>query len=176
MDWHSLLKNEFESDDSFKGKNWRFQNYSPKEFVWHQQRKMVYALFNDLESGRIIKTEFEPVRDWREIGEQHFSGTKIVQKGWVRMFACITEDQDAAFIPSIYGIVPLKVLDGAIGADEAKRVVSYLEEFRMQVKKDEKVYVEGNLEQVTTLRGCFHQITLTYCPKYYKQVLKIVLS
>jgi len=176
IDRHSLLRNEFESDGSINGKNWRFQNYSPQEFVWHQQRKMVYGLFNDQKTGRIIKIEFEPVKDWREMGNKHFSGTEIVQKGWVRMFARITEDQDAPFIPSIYGIEPLKVLDGATGADEARRIVSYMEEFRLQAKKDENVYVEGNLEQVATLRGCFYQITLTYCPKYYRQVLKIVLA
>ncbi len=171
---HSLLKNEFEGDESVKGKHWRFQNYSPKDFVWHQQRKMFYALFSDEKSGRIIKTEFEPVKDWEEIEGEHFSETKIVQKGWAKMFARITEDDDAPFIPSVYSIEPLKVLPGTTGANEARRVVSYMEEFRMQAKKDEKVYVEGNLEETTTPEGSFHQVTLTYCPRYYEQVLKVI--
>lgn len=172
-DRHSPLKNEFKNDELLKGKKWRFQNYSFKEFVWHQQRKMIYALFNDEKSGRTIKTEFEPVKDWEEIAVEHFSGMKIVQKGWVRMLACITEDEDALFIPSVYRIKPLKVLHGAKEAKEATRVVSYMEEFRLQAKEGEKVYVEGNLEQVATSDQSFYQIALTYCPRYYEQALKV---
>jgi predicted nucleotidyltransferase len=173
MDGHSLLKNEFESYESIKGKHWRFQNYSLKEFVWHQQRKMVYALFSDEKSGRIIKTEFEPVKDWEEIRGEHFSGTKIVQKGWVKMFARVIYDHDAPFIPSVYGVEPLTVLHGKKGADEVARIVSYMEEFRMQAHKGEEIYVEGNLEEVKASEGNFHQIVLTYCPRYYEQVLKV---
>jgi len=172
-DRKSLFRNEFEHDDSVTGKNWRFQNYSLKEFVWHQQRKLVYALFNDIKSGRIIKTEFEPVKDWKEIQDMHFSETKIVQKGWVKMFARITEDCDAPFIPSVYAIEPLEILDGNANADEARRLISYMEEFRMQANTSEKVYIEGNLEEVVTPKDSFHQITLTYCPRYYEQVLKV---
>jgi len=51
-----------------------------------------------------------------------------------------------------------------------------MEEFRMQACEDEKVYVEGNLEEVTTPKGSLYQITLTYCPRYYEQVLKVVSS
>jgi len=173
-DGGSQLKNEFESDDSIKGKTWRFKNYSAKEFVWHQQRKLIYAVFNDKQSGRIIKTEFEPVKDWKEIFESPFSEARIVQKGWVKMFARITDDHESPFIPSVYGVEPLKIIEAKTGAEEAERVVSYLEEFRMQAFKDEKVYVEGNLEELITSKGSFHQVTLTYCPRYYEQVLKVV--
>jgi hypothetical protein len=41
------------------------------------------------------------------------------------------------------------------------------------VQKDDEVYVEGNLEEVATSKGSFHQITLTHCPRYYEQVLKV---
>jgi predicted nucleotidyltransferase len=174
QDRNSLFRNEFECNGSVSGKSWRFQNYSLKEFVWHQQRKLIYAVFDDIESGRIIKTEFEPVKDWKEIQDIHFSETKIVQKGWVKMFAHITEDCDAPFIPSVYGIEPSKVLDGNANADEARHLVSYMEEFRMQANRNEKVYIEGNLEEVVTPKGSFHQVTLTYCPRYYEQVLKVV--
>jgi len=172
-DRHSLLRNEFESEESIRGKNWRFQNYSPKEFVWHQQRKMFYALFKDEKGERIIKTEFEPVKDWEEIGNIYSSETIIVQKGWTKMFARVIDDQDAPFIPSVYGIEPITVLHGTSGAKKVTRIVSFVEEFRMQAHKDEKVCVEGNLEEVTTPGGSFHQVTLTYCPRYYEQVLKV---
>jgi len=173
-DKHSRLRNEFEGDESIKAKHWRFQNYSSKEFVWHQQRKLVYALFNDVKSGKVIKTEFEPVKVWEEINNEYDSVARISQKGWVKMFARITEDCDAPFIPSIYGVEPLNVLHGAKCANEVKRIISYMEEFRMQACRDEMVYVEGNLEEVKTLKGNFYQIALTYCPRYYEQVLKVV--
>jgi predicted nucleotidyltransferase len=169
----SPLKNEFETDDPIRGKNWRFRNYSPNEYVWHQRRKLIYSLFRSQKSRRFIKTEFEPVKDGKEIQDEYDSTARISQKGWVKMLARITEDSDAPFIPAIYGIEPLKVLTGARRADEVVRVVSYMEEFRMQALRDERVYVEGNLEEVQTSKGSFHQIALTYCPRYYEQVLKV---
>jgi len=170
----SPVRNEFESIESIKGKRWRFQNYSPEEFVQHQQRKTIYALFSDEKSGRVIKTEFEPVKAWKEIRNEYNSDTRILQKGWVKMFATIIGDQGAPFIPSIYRIQPMTVLHGPRGAEETTRIVSYVEEFRMQAWKDEQVYIEGNLEEVKTPKSSFHQMALTYCPRYYEQVLKVV--
>lgn len=169
----SLLANEFETETAVRGKHWHFQNLSPKEFVWHQRRKMIYALFKDTRSRRTVKTEFEPVKAWKEISNDYDPLTRIVHRGWVRMLGTITEDTDTPFIPSVYGIDPLEVLHGADEAWEARNIVSYMEEFRMQAQKGEVVYVEGNLEEVTTSKEHFHQITLTYCPRYYEQVLKV---
>jgi len=59
---------------------------------------------------------------------------------------------------------------------DQERVISYVEEFRMQAERDEEVYVEGNLEQVVSSRKTFHQITLTYGPRYYEQALKVLKS
>jgi len=168
------LRNEFENEESVERKRWRFRNYSAEEYVRHQRRKLIYALFKDEKSGRTIKTEFEPVKDWKEISNEYEPKARIWRKGWVKMLARIIEDHDAPFIPSIYGIEPLDVLYGTKGADEAKRIVSFMEEFRMQAYKDEMVYVEGNLEEVTTPKGSLYQITLTYRPRYYEQVLKVV--
>jgi predicted nucleotidyltransferase len=94
----------------------------------------------------------------------------------VRVDARVTDDADSPFIPSIYGIKPLKVIRGSNNALEAIRVVSYMEEFRLQANRDEKVSVEGTLERVVSPNGSFYQITLTYCPRYYEQVLKVVPS
>jgi predicted nucleotidyltransferase len=173
-DGSSALRNEFETDESVRQKNWRFQNYSPQEYVAHQRRKMIYAEFYDRKSSRKIKTEFEPVKAWNEISNERDSQTKIVPRDWVSITARVTEDQDAPFIPSVYQIEPLKVLDGTTVAIEARRVVSFVEEFRMQAKMDETVHIEGNLEEVTTAKESFLQIALTYCPRYYEQVLKVV--
>lgn len=169
----SPLRNEFESEEAIKGKRWKFVNYSPREYLWHQRRKMVYALFEDKESGRVIKTEFEPVKDWNEIHNEYRTDTRILKRGWIKATARITDDREAPFIPSIYQIEFLKVLDG-VKVEDVQRILSYVEEFRMQAEEGEKVYVEGNLEQVTTSTKVFHQITLTYGPRYYEQVLKTI--
>jgi predicted nucleotidyltransferase len=171
-DTASPLKNEFETEESIREKDWHFQNFSLTEYLWHQRRKLIYALFDDRKSGRIIKTEFEPVRNWNEIRNEYATETRILQKGWTRILARVTEDKDAFFIPSAYSIEPLEVVIGPRDAVETKRVVSYMEEFRMQAEKGETVDVEGNLEQVDTSKGSFYQVTLTYCPRYYEQAMK----
>jgi predicted nucleotidyltransferase len=170
----SGLSNEFESDDAMKGKRWLFKNFDVKDFVWHQRRKMIYGLYDDrAESGRVIKAEFEPVKAWSEIASEYDPEARITQKGWVKIKARVTDDSDTPFIPSVYGIQPLEVLNGMRDALEAVRVFSYMEEFRQQAQNDETVIVEGNLEEVVSPKSRFHQVTLTYCPRYYEQVLKV---
>jgi predicted nucleotidyltransferase len=175
-DGASGFMNEFETLDAMRGKHWRFKNYTVDEFVWHQKRKQIYGLFDDAKSGRTIKAEFEPVKAWSEIASEYDSETRIFQKGWVKIAARITGDADGAFIPSVYAVEPLEVLSGAREALDAVRVFSYMEEFRLQAQKDEVVIVEGNLEEVVSPKSRFHQITLTYCPRYYEQVLKVAKS
>jgi predicted nucleotidyltransferase len=171
----SGLRNEFESDGAMAGKTWRFKNFDVADFVWHQRRKMIYGLYDDTSaSGRVIKAEFEPVKAWSEIKSEYDPQAKIKQKGWVKIKARVTADDEAPFIPSIYGIEPLEVLGGSKEALEATRVFSYMEEFRQQAQKDEIVIVEGNFEEVASPKGSFHQVTLTYCPRYYEQVLKVL--
>jgi predicted nucleotidyltransferase len=169
----SPLRNEFGDEQSIKGKIWRFQNFSPEEYLWHQRRKVIYGVFDDQKSGRTIKTEFEPVKDWREIRSEYDRQAKILQRGWARILAKVTEDDEAPFIPAIYGVEPQDVVEGSREAVNVKRVVSYVEEFRMQATKGETVDIEGNLEEVTTRKGSFCQIALTYCPRYYEQVMKV---
>jgi predicted nucleotidyltransferase len=174
-DNNSGLRNEFESDEVMKGKDWRFKNFEVKDFVWHQRRKMIYGLYDDRKnSGRVIKAEFEPVKAWNEIKSEYDPKTHITQKGWTRIRARVTNDEDSPFIPSVYGIEPLEVLSGPKEALNAKRIFSYMEEFRQQVKKDEIIVVEGNLEEIDSPKDSFSQITLTYCPRYYEQVLKVI--
>ena len=170
----SGLNNEFESEHVMDGKDWRFKNFTIPDFIWHQQRKQIYGLYDDKASGRIIKAEFEPVKAWGEIKSEYDPNIRIKQKGWVKLRAKITADDEAPFIPSIYGIEPLDVYVGAPEALEARQVFSFMEEFRQQAQKDETVIIEGNLEEVVSPKESFHQITLTYCPRYYEQVLKVV--
>ena len=173
----SAFRNEFETSKAMEGKRWRFKNYTGTEFLWHQKRKQIYGLFDDVKSGRTIKAEFEPVKVWSEIQSEYDPEVRIVRKDWVRIKARVIEDAEAPFIPSVYGIEPLDILGGSKAALEAIRVVSYVEEFRQQAQKDEKVIVEGSLEEVVSPNeNSWHQIALTYCPRYYEQVLKIVGS
>lgn len=169
----SPLRNEFEDEKVLEGKSWRFKKYSAKEFLWHQQRKMIYAIFNSKIADRKVKVEFEPVKEWDEIYNEYEKTRKIVDQGWIKAVARITDDEENAFMPSIYPIEVINVLEGP-KVDEIKRIISFVEEFRMQAWKDEIVYVEGNLEKVETEDEIFYQITLTYKPRYYNQVLKVI--
>jgi predicted nucleotidyltransferase len=175
-DGASGFRNEFGTDEAMRGKRWRFKNYSVKEFIWHQKRKQIYGLFDDAESRRIIKAEFEPVKAWSEITSEYDPEAQIAHKGWVKISARVVDDADAPFIPSVYGIAPLEVLSGTREALEAVRVFSYMEEFRLQAQRDETVLVEGGLEEVISPKERFYQIALTYCPRYYEQVLKAANS
>lgn len=170
----SQLMNEFADESSIKGKTWRFKNITPREFLWHQRRKLVYAVFHDKVSGRRIKTEFEPVKSWHEIlGERQQPVIGIRQLGWIKAILRITDDRDSPFMPSIYHVEPIKIIEGP-GCDDISRVISYVEEFRMQCRRDETAYVEGNLEEVKTEAGSFYQIALTYGPRYYEQTFKVI--
>jgi len=169
----SKLKNEFENQKAIQGKHWRFKNYTPKEYMWHQQRKLIYALFKSKNSKKTTKTEFEPVKTWKETHNEYDPKQKIIKQGWIKATARITNDQDAPFMPSIYQIEPTKTTSQT-KPENITRILSFVEEFRMQAKKDETVIVEGNLEKVTTTKSSFHQITLTYGPRYYVQVLKVL--
>jgi predicted nucleotidyltransferase len=172
-DTHSGFSNEFAHANIMQGKLWRYQNLTVKEYMWHQRRKQIYGLFNDPKSGRVTKAEFEPVKAWSEITSEYDPNARIKQKGWVKLKARVIDDADAPFIPSVYVIKPIEVLNGPREAAEVVRIFSYMEEFRLQAQKDETVYVEGNLEEMVSPNGGFHQVTLTYCPRYYEQVLKV---
>jgi predicted nucleotidyltransferase len=167
------LRNEFDSMKAVESKDWKFVNYSLEEYVWHQRRKMIYAYFDSEDAGRVVKAEFEPVKDWTEIYNEYSPSTRIFHVGWIKAVAEITDDKDAPFIPSIYQIEVKDILEGP-EVDDIKRIFSYMEEYRMQAKQGERVLVEGNLEKVVTGTDIFHQITLSYGPRYYEQTLKVI--
>ena len=167
------LRNEFDSMDAVSGKDWKFVNYSLKEYLWHQRRKMIYAYFDSKKAGRVVKAEFEPVKDYKKIVNDYSPFTRVSHMGWIKAVVEITDDKDSPFIPSIYQIDVKNVLKGP-KVDDIRRIFSYMEEFRMQAKKGEQVLVEGNLEKVINGTDIFYQITLSYGPRYYEQVLKVI--
>ena len=85
----------------------------------------------------------------------------------------IIGDKDAPFIPSIYQIEVKDIIEGP-KIENITQIFSYMEEFRMQAKKGEKVEVEGNLEKIVDGTRVYYQITLSYCPRYYEQTLKVI--
>jgi len=167
------LRNEFDSMKAVESKDWKFLNYSLEEYVWHQRRKMIYAYFDSKDAGRVVKAEFEPVKDWTEICNEYNPSTRISHVGWIKAIVEVTDDKDAPFIPSIYQIEVKDILEGP-EVDDIKRIFSYMEEYRMQAKQGESVLVEGNLEKVVDGDNVFHQITLSYGPRYYEQTLKVI--
>ncbi len=134
---------------------------------------MVYGLYDSPALGRIVKFEFEPVKKRSEKTNEYDSKKRVTKVGWVKVVARVTSDEDAAFIPSIYGVEVEDVLSKKPLSDIIK-VVSYVEEFRLQARKGERILVEGNLERVDTSKDTFHQVTLSLGPKYYEQVLKVL--
>ncbi len=164
-----LLNNEFELPSEGLSLNWKFKNYPYKLFIHHQKRKLIYAVYKP-PGFRPVKVEFEPVKDYGEIVDEYNSTKSIVRLGWFKAFATILDDSEAAFMPSIYEVEVEDITEG-FKVDDVKRIVSYVEEYRLQAFKDERVYVEGWLERVETPTRTFHQITLTYGLRYYEQTL-----
>ena len=167
------LRNEFDHMKAVESKDWKFVNYSLKEYVWHQRRKMIYAYFDSKDAGRVVKAEFEPVKTWRENVNEFNNFARISHVGWIKAVVEITDHTDAPFIPSVYQIEVKDILEGP-NVDDITRIFSYMEEFRMQAKQGEHVLVEGNLEKVVDGTNIYHQITLSYGPRYYEQTLKVI--
>jgi len=167
------LRNEFDSMKAVAGKDWKFLNYSLEEYLWHQRRKMIYAYFDSPDAGRVVKAEFEPVKTWTENVNTYNPFMRISHVGWIKAVAEIIDNKDAPFIPSIYQIEVKDVLEGP-EVDDITRIFSYMEEYRMQAKQGERVLVEGNLERVVDGTNLYHQITLSYGPRYYEQTLKVI--
>jgi predicted nucleotidyltransferase len=167
------LRNEFDSMQAVSTKDWKFVNYSLDEYVWHQKRKMIYAYFDSQDANRVVKAEFEPVKDYKEINNEYSPFIRTWHEGWIKAIVEITDDSDAPFIHSIYKIKVKEVLEGP-QIDSITRIFSYMEEFRMQAETGETVLVEGNLERVVNGTDVFHQIVLSYGPRYYEQTLKVI--
>lgn len=166
------MRNEFE-DWTLKDPpaRWKFAHYSKREYGLHQKRKLIYATYKSRGLGRTVKVEFEPVRRWEEVHNEYESTIKIESLGRVEAVGEILSDDEAGFMPSLYP-VRLKEIDADINHHNTCRIVSYVEEFRLQVEAGESALVRGNLERIETKKGEFYQITLSYGPDYFDQVLK----
>jgi predicted nucleotidyltransferase len=167
------LRNEFEGwTPEMPPHHWRFRLYSKEEYGWYQRRKLIYAVYPSQNLGRVVKVEFEPVRRWSEIRNEYCEVESIKPLGMVEAVFHVLSDEAAGFIPSLYPIEVERISRG-VDPRDVVRIVSYVEEFRLQLFEGERGYVRGMLEEVKDRSGTFYQITLSRCPDYYGQVLKL---
>ena len=169
-----LLRNEFEGwTVDMPPAHWNFTYYPKEEYGRHQRRKLIYATYSSPELGRIVKIEFEPVRRWNEVENEYQETTRIKKLGKVEAVVRVLSDEGAGFMPSIYP-VELREINRGVDPQDLRRVVSYVEEFRLQVEAEETALVRGSLERVEVTDGQFYQIVLSYGADYFDQVLKVL--
>lgn len=167
-----VLTNEFEDwTMEMPPIHWNFARYSKKEYGQHQKRKLLYATYSSEKLDRVIKIEFEPVKRWNEIKNEYQTTMMIENLGRIEAVVRVLSDDEAGFMPSIYP-VELEEIDRRIDPQDLVRVVSYVEEFRLQIEEGETALVRGDLERVETTDAQFHQIMLSYGDDYFDQVLK----
>ncbi len=161
------LRNEFEGwRPEEHPMTWRFLRYSKAEYGWYQRRKMIYGVYDSERLGRTVKVEFEPVRRWEEITNEYSDDLEITNLGFTECVVEVLDDSESMFMPSVYHV---EALEGP----DVDRVVSYVEEFRGQLKAGERGVVCGWLEEHRTPRASLRQVTLTYGPRYFEQCLKL---
>jgi len=167
-----VFRNEFDGWTTLDPPaHWNFKHFSKEEYGFHQRRKRIYAVYDAESLGREVKIEFEPVRRWDEVANEYDETLSIKDLGRVEACGEVISGDEGGFMPSVYQ-VRLEEVDGDISPGEVTRIVSYVEEFRLQAEKGERIVVRGNLEEVETRNGRFHQITLSYGRNYFDQVLK----
>jgi len=151
--------------------HWNFRHYTKEEYGASQRRKLIYATTQSKHLGRTVKIEFEPVRRWDEVRNEYPDTERIENLGRVEAVGVVLSGDEAGFMPSIYP-VDIEETSARTRPEEIRRVVSYVEEYRLQLREGETAFIRGNLEKVTTREGEFHQITLSYDPEYFDQALK----
>jgi predicted nucleotidyltransferase len=151
--------------------HWNFNHYTKEEYGTSQKRKLIYATMESEALGRSVNIEFEPVRRWDEIQNEYINIERLENLGRVEAMGEVLSEDEAGFMPSIYPI-EIKETSARIPRQEITRVVSYIEEYRLQLQEREIALIRGSLEKVTTKEGELHQITLSYGPDYFDQMLK----
>ena len=170
------LRNEFEDwSPRDPPAHWNFTHYSKEEYGLSQLRKRIYATYDSKGLNRRVKVEFEPVRSWDEITNEYDAINRITSLGRVEATGEILAGDEGSFMPSVY---PVRLLGISYDVDcsEVHRIVSYVEEFRLQFEAGEIALIRGNLERVEGRDRVFHQITLSYGDDYFDQVLKLIGS
>ena len=168
------FKNEFGTDWVPRSSSWPWKNISPSEFAWHQARKLIYGFFFSEEAGRWVKFELEPIRSWPEVENSYDPRAKVLKLGWAVLRARVSSADWAPFMPAIYGIEDVELLEAPRGGREPERVLCFVDEFRLQAFEDELILAAGWLEHVEEPEGEFYQLVLTYGPRYHEQFIKVL--
>jgi predicted nucleotidyltransferase len=168
------LRNEFEGwTPEEPPAHWNFTNYTKEEYGAAQRRKGIYTVYHSEGLDRDVKVEFEPVRRWDEISNEYGSTKKIERLGRVQAVGEVISSEEGGFMPAVYPVW-LREISGDVDCRDVVRVVSFVEEFRLQLSAGEEALIKGNLERVEREDGVFHQITLSYGEDYFDQILKPV--
>jgi len=168
------LRNEFEDwTPEDPPAHWNFTHYAKEDYGVAQRRKGIYAVYPSEGLNRDVKVEFEPVRRWDEVTNEYGSTRRIDPLGRVQAVGEMLSGEEGGFMPAIYP-VRLGEISSDIDCRDVLRVVSFVEEFRLQIETGEVALIRGNLERVEREDGAFHQITLSYGEDYFDQVLKPV--
>ena len=166
------IRNEFEGWTSRDPPaHWSFYHYSKEEYGLYQRRKGIYAVYDSEGLGRRVKVEFEPVRRWDEIANEYGSTKRITGLGRVEAVGEILSEDEGGFMPAVYP-VRLEEISRGVDSGDVLRILSYVEEFRLQLEAGETALIRGNLERVEGDDGTFHQIALSYGEGYFDQMLK----
>jgi predicted nucleotidyltransferase len=169
-----IMENEFDdwtlNDPPY---HWNFTHYSKAEYGSYQRRKLIYARYLSKNLGRRVNVEFEPVRRLNEVKNEYSDIDEIVSLGRVEARGDVLNDEEGGFMPSIYP-VQISEVTADVDRHSIRRVVSYVKEFRFQLKAGETALIRGNLERIVKKDEEFHQITLSYGPDYFDQILKAV--
>lgn len=161
----SDVKNEFEGWNKINpNKPSRFTELSMREYCWHMYRKKIYGVYNSRILGREIKFEFEPVLNYDEIVND-YDRLRIRRLGWVTIRGLTLNSPNRLYMPSIFRV---KVFD----KPKIRQIISYVEDFRGQLEEGDRFVARGYLEEVELNGVCFHQLALSYHPKYCEQLLK----
>jgi predicted nucleotidyltransferase len=170
------LRNEFEDwTPEDPPAHWNFTHYAKEDYGAAQRRKGIYAVYPSEGLNRDVKVEFEPVRRWDEVTNEYGSTRRIEPLGRVQAVGEMLSGEEGGFMPAIYP-VRLREISSDIDCRDVVRVVSFVEEFRLQIEAGEVALIRGNLERVEREDGVFHQITLSYGEDYFDQVLKTVMG
>ncbi|RLG55157.1 MAG: hypothetical protein DRN99_03470 [Thermoproteota archaeon] len=133
---------------------------TPGEHLWHQLRKPYYAVYT---SWREIKVEFHPVKGWSEVRGEPLTIRRV---GEAKAKLEVIDDTESIYIPSVWLVEPVE-------GPPVERVVSYIEDFKMQAKAGETIIAAGVLEEVKSPARSYLQITVTQNPRLHAHGIKV---
>ena len=112
------------------------------------------------------------VKDWKEVTE-HYGDVCYEKAGYAKLSATITDDSEALFTPCTYKIDNVQVLEGP-KLDSIVEIASFRGRFCQQAKINEKVLVQGKVENITETHTnrSYHRIIIGNQPADFMVLLE----